>query len=174
MEMNTRIQVEHTVTEELTGVDLVKEQLLIALGHPLSVRQKEITFEGHIMQFRINAEDPSRNFSPSPGKIFYFVVPGGPHVRVDTACYSGYTIPPYYDSMIAKVIVKGKTRAEAMARAKRCLRELHIGGVAHTGPFHLYMLDDPAFAGGKDYDLTYIDGLMAQGCSFTKTEGGEK
>jgi acetyl-CoA carboxylase biotin carboxylase subunit len=166
MEVNTRIQVEHSVTEELTGVDLVKEQILVAMGHKLSFEQKDINFDGHVIQFRINAEDPTRNFSPSPGRLEYYLPPGGPHVRVDSACYSGYVIPPNYDSMIAKLIVKGKTREDAVAIGKRALREFHIGGVNSTIPFHLYMLEDEKFL-TADFNLNYIDGLIDEGCQFT-------
>jgi acetyl-CoA carboxylase biotin carboxylase subunit len=165
MEVNTRIQVEHTVTEELTGVDLVIEQLRIAQGQKLRYAQKDIEFNGHVFQFRINAEDPARNFSPSPGLLEYYLPPGGPHVRVDSACYSGYVIPPNYDSMIAKLIVKGKDRKTAIDIAKRALREFHIGGVHSTIPFHLYMLGDSKFLKG-DYDLNYIDNLLSEGCQF--------
>lgn len=165
MEVNTRIQVEHTVTEELTGVDLVVEQLRIAQGEKLQFSQKEIRFAGHVIQFRINAEDPTHQFAPSPGKLEYYLPPGGPHVRVDSSCYSGYTIPPNYDSMIAKLIVHGRTRAEAIAVGKRALKEFHIGGVKSTIPFHRYMLDDPRFL-EADFDLTYIDKLIADGCHF--------
>lgn len=165
MEVNTRIQVEHTVTEELTGTDLVIEQLRIAQGERLRLAQKDVQFNGHVFQFRINAEDPSRNFAPSPGRLEYYLPPGGPNVRVDSACYSGYVIPPNYDSMIAKLIVKGKDRMTAVEIAKRALREFHIGGVHSTIPFHLYMLNDPKFLKG-DYDLNYIDNLMAEGCQF--------
>lgn len=165
MEVNTRIQVEHTVTEELTGIDLVQEQLLIAMGNKLRYRQKEIVFDGHVLQFRINAENPSQQFAPSPGQLEYYLPPGGPHVRVDSACYSGYKIPPNYDSMIAKLIVRGRDRSEAINIAKRALREFHIGGIHSTIPFHLYMLEDPNFLKGN-YDLAYIDDLMAEGCTF--------
>ena len=165
MEVNTRIQVEHTVTEELTGVDLLIEQLRVAQGHKLQLEQKDLTFSGHVFQFRINAEDPKHNFAPSPGRLEYYLPPGGPHVRVDSACYSGYVIPPNYDSMIAKLIVKGKDRKEAVAIAKRALREFHIGGVHSTIAFHLFMLNDPRFLSG-DYDLTYVDKLIAEGCEF--------
>ena len=110
MEVNTRVQVEHTVTEELTGIDIVRQQILIAMGEKLPFEQKDIQFTGHVIQFRVNAEDPRQNFAPSPGRLEYYVPPGGPHVRVDSACYSGYSIPPNYDSMIAKLIVKGKDR----------------------------------------------------------------
>jgi acetyl-CoA carboxylase biotin carboxylase subunit len=165
MEMNTRIQVEHTVTEELTGIDLVQEQIRIAMGQELKIKQKEIKFDGHVIQCRINAENPSTNFSPSPGLLEYYLPPGGPHVRVDSACYSGYKIPPYYDSMIAKLIVKGKTRKEAIAHAKRALKEFHIGGVSSTIPFHQYMLDNPDFLEHK-YDIKYIDDLLDSGFTF--------
>ncbi len=165
MEMNTRIQVEHTVTEELTGIDLVKEQLRVAMGQHLPLKQKEVTFNGHVIQFRINAENPASNFAPSPGRLEHYLPSGGPHVRVDSACYSGYHIPPHYDSMIAKLIVKGATRNEALARAKRALKEFHIGGVHTTIPFHQYMLTDENFI-NNDYDLKYIDNLIEQGCDF--------
>lgn len=169
MEMNTRIQVEHTVTEELTGVDLVKAQLRIAMGEKLTLRQKDVTFTGHVMQLRINAENPEHHFAPSPGRLEYYLPPGGPQVRVDSACYTGYKIPPHYDSMIAKLIVKGGSRAEAIAIARRALREFHIGGVHTTLPFHRYMMEDEAFLSGK-FDLNYVDRLIAEGCSFTRPE----
>ena len=173
MEVNTRIQVEHTVTEELTGVDLVQEQLKIARGDRLSFTQDDVTFKGHIIQFRINAENPSSNFAPSPGKLEYFLAPGGPHVRVDSACYSGYHIPPNYDSMIAKLIVRGADRTQAIAVGKRALREFHIGGVHSTIPFHRYMLKDENFLNAK-YDLNYIDKLVASGCQFTDPSESDK
>ena len=165
MEVNTRIQVEHTITEELTGVDLAREQIKVAMGEKLKFKQKDIDFKGHIMQFRINAENPTTNFSPSPGKLEYYIPPGGPHVRIDSACYSGYKIPPNYDSMIAKLIVKGENREEAIAVAKRALKEFHIGGVFSTIPFHQYMLQDRRFL-ENDYVITYIDDLLAEGCTF--------
>lgn len=167
MEVNTRIQVEHTVTEELTGIDLVKEQIKIALGEKLPYRQKDITFKGHVFEFRINAEDPAHNFAPSPGQLEHYIPPGGPHVRVDSACYSGYRIPPNYDSMIAKLIVKGANRAEAIAHAKRALKEFHIAGVHSTIPFHRFMLDEPKFI-SNDYTINTIDQMIAEGCTFTK------
>jgi acetyl-CoA carboxylase biotin carboxylase subunit len=169
MEVNTRIQVEHTITEELTGIDLVVEQIKIAQGAKLSFRQKDIEMKGHIIQFRINAEDPAKNFAPCPGHLEYYIPPGGPHVRVDSACYAGYRIPPNYDSMIAKLIVCGKDRKEAIAIAKRALREFHIGGVHTTIPFHLYMLNDRRFL-ANDYPITYIDQLIADGCTFTENK----
>jgi len=167
MEVNTRIQVEHTVTEELTGVDLVREQLKIAMGKTLEYQQKDIQFNGHTIQFRINAENPAAGFAPSPGQLEYYLPPGGPGVRVDSACYSGYKIPPNYDSMIGKLIVRGKTRQEAIAIGKRALREFHIGGVHSTIPFHLYMLEDDKFL-RADYDLTYIDQLISEGSQFLR------
>ncbi len=165
MEMNTRIQVEHTVTEELTGVDLLQEQLRVAMGHELKLKQKDIHFDGHVIQCRINAENPAHHFAPSPGLLEYYLPPGGPHVRVDSACYTGYRIPPYYDSMIAKLIVRGKDRKEAIAIAKRALREFHIGGVHSTISFHQYMLDNPDFLDSK-YDIKYIDDLIDSGFEF--------
>ncbi len=165
MEVNTRIQVEHTVTEELTGIDLVREQIKIAMGEKLKFKQKDIELKGHVIQCRINAENPSNNFAPSPGLLEYYIPSGGPHVRVDSACYSGYRIPPNYDSMIAKLIVKGKDRTEAIAVAKRALKEFHIGGVHSTIPFHLYMFEDQRFL-NSDYFITYIDQLILDGCSF--------
>ncbi len=165
MEVNTRVQVEHTVTEELTGIDLVREQIRVAMGEKLSFQQKDITFKGHVIQFRINAENPKTNFSPCPGKLEYYLPPGGPHVRVDSACYSGYHVPPYYDPMIAKLIVKGCDREEAMAVGRRALREFHIGGVSTTINFHRYMLEDPNFQ-NCTFDLNYIDQLVEEGCDF--------
>ena len=165
MEMNTRIQVEHTVTEELTGIDLVQEQIRIAMGQEMKRKQKDIKFDGHVIQCRINAENPANNFAPSPGFLEYYLPPGGPHVRVDSSCYAGYRIPPHYDSMIAKLIVKGKTRKEAIGYIKRALREFHIGGVHSTIPFHKYMMDNPDFLESK-YDIKYIDDLLESGFSF--------
>lgn len=165
MEMNTRIQVEHTVTEELTGIDLVQEQIRIAMGHELKRKQKDIQFNGHVIQCRINAENPANNFAPSPGALDYYLPPGGPHVRVDSSCYTGYKIPPNYDSMIAKLIVKGKNRKEAIAHMKRALREFHIGGVYSTISFHQYMMNNPDFIDLK-YDIKYIDDLLDSGFSF--------
>ena len=169
MEVNTRIQVEHTVTEELTGIDLLKEQIRTAMGEKLDYKQKNITFNGHIFQFRINAENPSNKFMPSPGLLEYYIPPGGPNVRIDSACYSGYRIPPHYDSLIAKLIVTGKDRAEAIQIAKRALKEFHIGGVNSTISFHQYMLENDIFLSGE-YNLDFIDGLIEQGCSFSDDE----
>jgi len=169
MEVNTRIQVEHTVTEELTGIDLVKAQIEIAQGKKLDIRQKDITFDGHTIEFRINAEDPKKQFQPMPGKLQYYIPPGGPHVRIDSACYSGYQIPPHYDSMIAKLIVKGKDRKQAIQIGKRALKEFHLQGVPSTIDFHRYMLEDEKFL-KCDYNLDYIDSLMEDGCVFDINE----
>jgi acetyl-CoA carboxylase, biotin carboxylase subunit len=156
LEVNSRIQVEHPVTEEINGIDLVKEQIKVAMGEKLSFKQKDIKPTGHVFEFRINAENPKNNFSPSPGKLEYFIPSGGPNVRVDTHCYGGYVIPPFYDSLIAKLIVKGKDRQDAINIARRALKEFHISGVKTTIPFHLEMLDDINFVNGT-YDLGYVD-----------------
>jgi acetyl-CoA carboxylase, biotin carboxylase subunit len=148
MEMNTRIQVEHPVTEEVTGIDLVKEQIRVANGEPLSVPQGPFRLRGHAMEFRINAEDPV-TFAPNPGKIREFHLPGGPGVRVDTAAYRDYVIPPHYDSLIAKLIVRGKDRAETLARARRALEQFIIEGVKTSIPLHRAILDDPSFIAGN-------------------------
>ncbi len=169
MEMNTRIQVEHTVTEAVTGIDLVKEQIKISMGEPLSFEQKDIQFKGHAIQFRINAENPAMNFAPSPGKLDYYLPPGGPHVRIDSACYTGYKIPPNYDSMVAKLIVTASNRDEAISISKRALKEFHIGGISSTIPFHTFMLEDQKFI-DNDYNLNYIDELIESGCSFESAE----
>ena len=168
MEMNTRVQVEHTITEELTGIDIVAQQIRLARGEKLPWKQQDIVFRGHVFQLRINAEDPANGFAPSPGRLEYYVAPGGPHVRVDSACYAGYTIPPHYDSMIAKLVVRGEDRREAIARATRALSEFHIGGVKTTIPFHQAILRHPSFL-EADYDLGFVDNLTASGFKF---EGG--
>jgi acetyl-CoA carboxylase biotin carboxylase subunit len=173
MEVNTRIQVEHTITEVLTGIDLVQQQLRIARGEKLTVRQKDIQFNGHVLELRINAENPHNQFSPSPGLIEHYVPPGGPHVRVDSACYGGYRIPPHYDSMIAKLIIHGRTRSEAIAHAKRALREFHIRGVHTTISFHQFMLEDARFL-TNEYTIGYIDQLIAEGCTFGQSETADR
>lgn len=165
MEVNTRIQVEHTVTEEITGIDLVVQQIKMAQGEKLKIKQKDIEMKGHVIQFRINAENPANNFAPSPGLLEYYIPPGGPHVRVDSACYSGGRIPPNYDSMIAKLIVKGSTREEAINIAKRALKEFHIGNVHTTIPFHQAMLSNATFLSGV-YALDFIDKLIESGYDF--------
>lgn len=165
MEVNTRIQVEHTITEKVTEIDLIRAQINIAKGEKLPFKQRDVEPKGHAIQFRINAEDPTKNFAPSPGTLEHFVSPGGPHVRIDTACYSTYKIPPNYDSMIAKLIVHGKDRQDAISIAKRALSEFHIGGIHTTIPFHQFMLDDDNFL-KNSYSITYIDQLIDDGCTF--------
>ncbi|PLR76453.1 acetyl-CoA carboxylase biotin carboxylase subunit [Bacillus sp. V3-13] len=149
MEMNTRIQVEHPVTEMVTGVDLIKEQIRVASGEKLRLKQDEVTFTGWAIECRINAENPEKNFMPSAGKINTYLPPGGLGVRIDSAAYPGYTIPPYYDSMIAKVITYGSSREEAIARMKRALNEFVVEGIHTTIPFHLRLLDHEQFVDGQ-------------------------
>ncbi len=151
MEMNTRLQVEHGVTEILTSVDLVKEQIRIAGGQKLSFSQKDVRFHGHVIECRINAEDPEKNFMPSAGNIVAYMPPGGPGVRVDSHVYPGYTIPPYYDSMVGKLMVWGKDRTEAIARMERALNEYAITGIKTTIPFHLTILNNAFFRRGDVY-----------------------
>lgn len=151
MEMNTRIQVEHTISEEITGVDLVKEQIRVAAGEKISFTQKDIEIRGHVIECRINAEDSENGFLPSSGVLEKYIPSGGIGVRVDSHSYQNYEIPPYYDSMIAKLIVKGKNREEAIARMKRALKEFKIEGVDTTIPFHLKVLENEAFKEGKFY-----------------------
>ncbi|GAW30533.1 acetyl-CoA carboxylase biotin carboxylase subunit [Carboxydocella sp. JDF658] len=151
MEMNTRIQVEHPVTEMITGIDLIKEQIRIAAGEPLGYEQKDIQIRGHAIECRINAEDPFNNFLPNPGTITFYRPPGGFGVRLDSAAYQGYTITPFYDSMIGKLIVWGHDRQEAIQRMRRCLKEFLIEGVTTTIPFHLQVLDNFYFQKGEVY-----------------------
>jgi acetyl-CoA carboxylase biotin carboxylase subunit len=147
MEMNTRIQVEHAVTEEVTGIDLVKEQIRVADGEPLSIPDGNFRLRGHAIEFRINAEDP-HTFAPNPGKIREFHLPGGPGVRVDTAAYRDYVVPPHYDSLIAKLVVRGKDRDEAMARGRRALELFIVEGVKTSIPLHRAILESPRFKSG--------------------------
>ena len=156
MEMNTRIQVEHPITEAVTGIDLVKQQLLIASGERLSIKQEDVKLTGHAIECRINAEDPSKDFRPSPGKINSMFIPGGFGVRVDTAAYSGYEIPPYYDSMIGKLIVHGKNREEAIAKMNWALAEFIVDGVATNVDFQLKLIRRPEFIAG-DYDNGFLN-----------------
>lgn len=149
IEMNTRVQVEHPVTEMVTGIDLIKEQILVASGEKLSLQQEEVQFNGWAIECRINAENPAKKFMPSPGKVEMYLPPGGFGIRVDSAVYPGYSIPPFYDSMVAKLIVHGKTREEAIAKMKRALSEFVIEGVHTTIPFHLQLLDHPDFVKGE-------------------------
>lgn len=156
MEMNTRVQVEHPVTEFVTGVDIVKEQIKIAAGQELSVGQEDVKITGHAIECRINAENPAFNFAPSPGKISNLYLPsGGVGLRVDSAVYPGYTIPPYYDSMIAKVIVHGENRFEALMKMQRALYELEIDGVVTNTDFQLDLISDKRVVAG-DYDTAYL------------------
>ncbi|PJN89856.1 acetyl-CoA carboxylase biotin carboxylase subunit [Bacillus sp. mrc49] len=149
MEMNTRIQVEHPVTEMVTGVDLIKEQIKVASGDKLSLSQEDVTFDGWSIECRINAENPEKNFMPSAGKIHMYLPPGGYGVRVDSAAYPGYSIPPYYDSMIAKLIVHAPTREEAIEKMKRALGEFVIEGISTTIPFHIKLLQHEQFVSGE-------------------------
>ena len=151
MEMNTRIQVEHTISEEITGVDLIKEQIKVAAGEKLDFTQKDIEITGHAIECRINAEDSENGFLPSSGTLEKYIPSGGIGVRIDSHSYQNYEIPPYYDSMIAKLIVKGKTREEAISRMKRALKEFIIEGVDTTIPFHLKVLDNKDFNKGTIY-----------------------
>ncbi|WP_395392833.1 acetyl-CoA carboxylase biotin carboxylase subunit [Novosphingobium sp. BL-8A] len=163
IEMNTRLQVEHPVTEAITGVDLVREQIRVAEGNPLSFRQEEIEFKGHAIECRINAEDPW-NFTPSPGQVTSYHASGGMNVRVDSGLYTGYRIPPYYDSMIGKLIVSGRTRKGAIMRLKRALEEMVIDGVKTSIPLHQALLDDPEFQSG-DYTIKWLEDWLAKRAS---------
>ena len=159
MEMNTRIQVEHPVTETITRLDLIKEQIIIAATGKLTIKQQDIKIIGHAIEFRINAEDYRKNFMPVPGKINLFLPPGGIGIRLDTHLYPGYAIPPYYDSMLAKLIASGRDREEAMARARRALDEFIIDGVPTTIPFHIKVLKNEWFIRGE-FDTGFIEKRM--------------
>jgi len=164
MEMNTRVQVEHPVTEQITGVDIIKEQLRIASGEPMKhARQEDVKLNGHAIEFRINAEDPLHNFRPHPGHIELYNPPGGFGVRVDSHMYSGYDVPPYYDSLLAKLIVWGETRTEALDRARRALDEFIIVGIPTTIPFHQFVVEEEHFRRGEVY-TDFVD-------SHVTTEG---
>ena len=160
LEMNTRLQVEHPVTEAITGLDLVREQIRIADGKPLSVKQEDIEFRGHAIECRINAEDPW-TFAPSPGLVEKYHAAGGLHVRVDSGLYAGYRIPPYYDSMIAKLIVYGRTREGCIMRLKRALEEMVIAGPKTSIPLHQAILDQPDFQSG-DYTIKWLEEWLAK------------
>jgi acetyl-CoA carboxylase biotin carboxylase subunit len=159
MEMNTRIQVEHTVSEEVTGIDLVKEQILVAAGNKLSFTQDDVKVRYHAIEFRVNAEDPYKNFTPSPGKVEAVHFPGGPGIRIDSHVYSGYTISPYYDSMIAKIIARGSTREEALNRLHRALEEFTINGPHTTVPVGIALLMDTRFRRGE-YNTAFLEKFM--------------
>ncbi|MES2894519.1 MAG: acetyl-CoA carboxylase biotin carboxylase subunit [Pseudomonadota bacterium] len=158
IEMNTRLQVEHPVTEAITGIDLVREQIRIAAGMPLSFKQEDVVFEGHAIECRINAENP-KTFVPSPGLVTDFHAPGGLGVRLDSALYAGYTVPPYYDSLIGKLIVHGRDREECIARLNRCLGEMVVGGIETSIPLFQELLQQPDILAGK-YDIHWLERWM--------------
>ena len=161
MEMNTRVQVEHPVTEIVTGVDIVKEQLRIAAGDEMTIpKRKQVRPEGHAIEFRINAEDPE-NFAPSPGRITNLVLPGGPGVRVDTHIYAGYTVPPYYDSLIAKLLVSGRDRDETIIRSRRALSMLKVEGIKTSVALHLRILDSEEFIAGR-IDTHFMERFLSK------------
>jgi len=160
IEMNTRLQVEHPVTEMITGIDLVREQIRIAAGEGLSCRQEDVNLRGHAIECRINAEDP-KTFAPSPGLVKNYVAPGGMHVRVDSGLYAGYKVPPYYDSMIAKLIVYGTTRERCIMRLRRALEEFVIEGMKTTIPLHQKLIKDPEFNAG-DYTIKWLEEWLAR------------
>jgi acetyl-CoA carboxylase biotin carboxylase subunit len=160
IEMNTRLQVEHPVTEMVCGVDLVKEQVRIAAGEALGYVQEDIRFSGHAIECRITAEDPE-SFAPSPGKVEMYHAPGGLGVRVDSALYSGYVVPPHYDSLVAKLVVHGTTRAEAIARLRRALDEMVVSGIRTTLPLHQRIVEDPEFQAG-DYTIHWLERFVAR------------
>ncbi len=159
IEMNTRVQVEHPITEMICGVDIVREMIRIAAGEPLSLRQKDIALNGHAIECRINAENPE-TFAPSPGRITEFHTPGGLGVRVDSALYAGYTVPPYYDSLVAKLIVHAGSREDCLLRLRRALDEMVVSGIETTIPLHQHVIDDASFAAG-DYDIHWLEKLVA-------------
>ena len=156
--MNTRIQVEHPVTEQVTGVDLVCEQIRVAAGRPLSFAQEDLTLRGHAIECRINAEDPARNFAPCPGTLVSMHLPGGPGVRMDTAAYQGYRIPPYYDSMIGKLIAYGADRRQAIARMRRALTETLFEGVVTGTDYQMHILRSKAFEDAAFHVNSIADG----------------
>jgi acetyl-CoA carboxylase, biotin carboxylase subunit len=161
IEMNTRIQVEHPVTEMITGIDLVNEQIRVAAGAALSVRQEDVRFEGHAIECRVNAEHPT-TFRPSPGTISYFHPPGGLGVRVDSAAYQGYRIPPHYDSLVGKLIVHGRTRNECLMRLRRALDEFVVDGVDTTLPLFRTLVRNPDIQNGL-YDIHWLEGFLRTG-----------
>jgi len=160
IEMNTRLQVEHPVSEMITGIDLVREQIRIAAGGRIGITQDQVRFNGHAIEARINAEHPE-TFAPSPGRIGDYHAPGGPGVRVDSALYAGYRVPPHYDSLISKLIVYGATRNECLMRLRRALEEYVIGGIETTIPLHRRVIADPDFING-DYDIHWLERLVAR------------
>ncbi len=170
MEMNTRIQVEHTVSEEVTGIDLLKEQIRVASGEKLSFSQEEVVVSGHAIEFRVNAEDPYNNFTPAPGPVEAVHFPGGPGIRIDSHVYSGYVISPHYDSMIGKIIARGKNREESIIRLKRALSEFTINGPHTTVPLGELLMSDKKFVDGE-YNTAYLDVFMTE--TFLKNNKGD-
>lgn len=168
IEMNTRIQVEHPVTELVTGVDLVREQLRVAADLPLSFTQEDVRVSGHAIECRINAEDPEHDFRPCPGKTEFLHLPGGPGVRVDTALYTGYEVPPYYDSLVAKVLVHAPTRLEAIRRMRRALEELVIEGYPTNAALAHLIMHDPEFVRGQ-YDTSFLDRNLEKLLELSRT-----
>jgi len=160
IEMNTRIQVEHPITEMITGIDLVREMILVARGHPLRFKQSDIAIRGAAIECRINAEDPDKSFMPSPGRVSDLQLPGGPGVRVDTMLYPGYIVPPFYDSLLGKLIVHAEDRPAAIARMRRALNELQLGGVKTTRALHLRLMDEPRFVAAQ-FDTNFLEGWLA-------------
>ena len=160
MEMNTRLQVEHTITEEVYGCDLVKEQIRIAAGEPLSKHVAHAEARAHAIQCRINAEDPENNFQPSPGRIKFYYAPGGRGVRIDSHAYTGYSVPPYYDSLIGKIITVGSTRESAIDRMRRALDEYYVTGIKTTVPFHAAIMRSGEFRDGN-YDTGFVERMMS-------------
>ncbi len=160
LEMNTRLQIEHTITEQITGLDLVREQIMVAAGHPLPFKQKDIKFTGHAIECRVNAEHPE-TFIPSPGTITRFHAPGGLGVRVDSALYDGYTVPPTYDSMVAKIVAHAPNREEAIMRMERALEETVIDGIQTNIPLHMQLLQEPDFQAGE-FDIHWLQKLLAK------------
>jgi acetyl-CoA carboxylase biotin carboxylase subunit len=169
MEMNTRIQVEHPVTELITGIDLIREQILVAAGNKLSFTQEDVTFNGWAIECRINAENPERNFMPSPGELTMYLPPGGLGVRIDSSAYPGYVIPPYYDSMIAKLIVWGKDREDAIRRMRRALDEFVIEGIDTTIPFHQRVFEHEAFISGH-FNTKFLEKYDVMNTKTSKVE----
>ncbi|MFO1052108.1 MAG: acetyl-CoA carboxylase biotin carboxylase subunit [Planctomycetota bacterium] len=161
IEVNTRVQVEHPVTEEVTGVDIIQEMIRVAAGERLSIRQEDVQIRGHAIEFRINAEDPDQNFKPSPGRIESLITPAGPGVRWDSHVYAGYRVPPHYDSMVGKLIIRRKTRREALATARRAIEELQIEGIATTRNLFLRVLEHSDFINGQ-VDTGFVDRYFGQ------------
>ena len=156
LEMNTRIQVEHTITEQITAIDLVRSQIEVAAGLPLEFSQEDVTLQGHAIQCRINAEDPRNNFRPCTGTVTAYYSPGGIGVRIDGMAYKDYTIPPYYDALLAKLVVRGRTWEETVSRAHRSLEEFVLRGVKTTIPFMMRIMEEPDFQAGR-FDTSYLE-----------------